>query len=48
MEKNIAKNIKSNPKAFWRYTQSKLKTKPGIPDLEKSKNGEQTVFTKND
>ena len=48
MEEHIAKNIKSNPKAFWRYTQRKLKTKPGIPDLEKSNTGEQTVFTKND
>ena len=48
MEEHIAKNIKSNPKAFWRYTQRKLKTKPGIPDLEKSNTGKQTVFTKND
>ena len=36
IEKNIAKNAKSNPKAFWKYTQSKLKTRSDIPDLEKS------------
>ena len=35
MEKNIAKNVKNNPKAFWKYTQTKLKTRSGIPDLEK-------------
>ena len=33
LEKEIAKNSKSNPKAFWKYTQSKLKTRAGIPDL---------------
>ena len=48
MEKNIAKNIKSNPKAFWKYTQSKLKTKPGIPDLEKAETGDKPTFTKTD
>lgn len=32
-EKNIAQNAKSNPKMFWKYTQSKLKTRAGIPDL---------------
>ena len=32
-EKLIAKNAKSNPKAFWRYAQSKLKTRAAIPDL---------------
>ncbi len=33
-EKNIAAQVKHNPKMFWSYAQSKMKTKPGIPDLE--------------
>ncbi len=33
-EKNIASQAKTNQKAFWSYAQSKMKTKPGIPDLE--------------
>ncbi len=33
-EKNIAAESKKNPKMFWSYAQSKMKTKPGIPDLE--------------
>ena len=51
LEKHIAKQAKSNPKAFWQYSQQKLKTKTGIPDLlvdpkmEKSPN---KVYTKND
>ena len=32
-EKDIAKNIKSDPKAFWRYTNSKLKSRPKLGDL---------------
>ena len=35
IEKKIAKNAKSNPKAFFAYAQSKLKTRSGIPDLVK-------------
>ena len=35
IEKKIAKNAKSNPKAFFAYAQSKLKTRSGIPDLAK-------------
>ena len=46
VEKKIAKNVKQNPKAFWRYTLSKLKTRPGIPDLEKSTEDDQPTFTK--
>ena len=34
MEKQIAKQIKSNPKKFWGYAQSKIKTRSGVPDLE--------------
>ena len=33
-EKRIAKNSKGNPKDFWKYTQSKLKSRASIPDLE--------------
>lgn len=33
-EKDIAKHIKSDPKAFWKYCNSKLKTKPRLGDLE--------------
>ena len=32
-EKEIAKEIKNNPKKFWQYTKSKTKTKTGISDL---------------
>ena len=49
IEKNIAQNAKSNPKAFWKYTQSKLKTRSGIPDLEKPDSTEtKTNYTSND
>ena len=47
MEKNIAKQIKTNPKSFWSYTQSKLKTRSGIPDLEKDQNGDKS-YAKDD
>ena len=40
-ERNLAKNSKTNPKAFFSYVNSKLKTRPTIPDLKKS-NGELT------
>ncbi len=33
-EKGIASQVRKNPKKFWSYAQSKMKTKPGIPDLE--------------
>ena len=29
----IAKEVKTNPKAFWRYVNSKVKVKPFIPTL---------------
>ena len=35
IERNIAKNAKTNPKAFYQYSQSKLKTRTSIPDLLK-------------
>ena len=33
-EKTIAKCVKSNPKAFWQYSQQKLKKRSAIPDLQ--------------
>ena len=33
-EKKIAENAKTNPKRFWKYSQSKLKTRASIPDLD--------------
>ena len=33
-EKELAKNIKKNPKAFYAYAKSKMKTKEHIPDLK--------------
>ena len=51
MEKNIAKLAKSNPKSFWAYAQSKLKTRAGIPDLAKtnvSNNKNDTTYTTSD
>ena len=37
-EKDVSKDAKSNPKKFWNYVNSKTKTKPGIPNLEKPDN----------
>ena len=37
-EKEIACNIKTNPKAFWKYINSTTKYKPSIPDLKTSDN----------
>ncbi len=31
-EHTLARNVKTNPKQFWRYAKSKLKTKPGISE----------------
>ena len=33
-ERNLTFNIKSNPKAFWRYVNSRLKVHPTIGDLQ--------------
>ena len=44
-EKKIANESKRNPKKFWNYVKSKLKTKPGISELlinETNKNQETT------
>ena len=34
-EKNLAAEIKENPKCFWKYVRSKTKVKTGINDLER-------------
>ena len=34
-EQELARIVKSKPKAFWKYVKSKLKTKPQIPALTK-------------
>ena len=46
LEKSVAKQAKSNPKAFWKFTQSKLKTRSGIPDLLIDKKNK--IYTKTD
>ena len=33
-EKNIATAIKANTKTYWKYANSKLRTKPHVPDLK--------------
>ena len=35
-ERDLARNVKSNPKAFWRYCNTKLKNKPRLGDLKTS------------
>ena len=48
-EKTIARNAKSNPKAFWKYALSKLKTRPAIPDIQiPSSNPDDINYTSND
>ena len=37
-EKQIAHQVKTNPKTFWKYARSKTKTKSSIPDLFKDNN----------
>ena len=36
-EKGITKQIKQNHNKFWQYTQAKMKTRTGIPNLIKNK-----------
>ena len=44
MEKDIAKNAKTNPKKFWQYANSKRKTKSGIAELKyKNDKGEKSI-----
>jgi hypothetical protein len=42
-EKNIAKNAKKNPKAFYAYARGKMKTRDGIADLEDKTGKEATT-----
>ena len=42
-EENLARNIKTNPKAFWRYSNTRLKTKSKLDDLR-----DETGLTVND
>ena len=49
IEKELVKNTKANPKAFWKYAQSKLITRAGIPDLVTSDDqDDEPTFTKNE
>ena len=48
LEKKVAQEAKSNPKSFWKYTQSKLKTRAGIPDLIISEEDDTPEYTKTD
>ncbi len=43
-ETSITKEVKTNPKVFYKYAKSKLKTRSGIADLEQE-NGEKTRST---
>jgi len=47
MEKDIARNAKTNPKKFWQYANSKRKVMSGIADL-KYKEGEETKVADDD
>ena len=33
-ERDLSRNIKTDPKAFWRYTNSKMKNRPKLGDLQ--------------
>lgn len=41
MNNDLAKSVKKNPKAFWQYSNSKLKTKERMGDFE-TENGQTT------
>ena len=44
-ELNLARNIKGNPKLFWKYASSRLKSRQAIPSLDKE-NGDKAVTDK--
>lgn len=48
IEKNIAQKAKSNPKAFYKYAQSKLKSRSSIPDLIKPGTEKNPVYITQD
>jgi hypothetical protein len=43
-ERDLSRNIQTDPKAFWRYTNSKLKNRPKLGDLQQ----EDCSLTKDD
>ena len=47
-EKEIAKEVKKNPKNFWQYTRSKTKTRTGISDFLMDEQNDIEILTKND
>ena len=47
-EQNIAKDVRNNPKRFWKYAASKTKVKSKIPDLYTSDDESPNDMTEND
>ena len=47
-EKNVAYDAKTNPKKFWNYVGSKMKVKPGIPQLRHNNPVHGPTLTMND
>ena len=47
-EKNVAFDAKVNPKKFWNYVGSKMKVKPGIPQLHTKNSDHGSSVTSND
>ena len=47
-ERNIANSAKKNPKAFWKYAQSKLKTRASIPEMEVVNEDGSKTYAKDD
>ena len=47
-EKKIAREAKTNPKQFWRYANSKSRTRIGVADLYKDPGDPKSELTKND
>ncbi|KAK2144844.1 hypothetical protein LSH36_725g00034 [Paralvinella palmiformis] len=45
-EKDIAKNIETDPKGFWRYTNSKLKSRPKLSELTHDDNEKAELLIK--
>ena len=48
VEKNIAKNTKSNPKAFWSYAKQKMNRDSSIPDLIKNEGEATPIYATKD
>ena len=48
LEKTIAANSKSNPKAFWKYASEKFKTNTSIPDLLINENDTHPTYADTD